>query len=155
MSKKYNNYKNNNNTDFNINIEELKGVRVKINNDNNKYLVLFPSDMNFVVQVEDLANYATKVAEEISKNSDMEDLTPEQQSVLIAEKINLTRELITTCKDKFNNVFNDNTAYERIFGNVADIHLIITVINKVYDYVVRMRDTETGTISKYTNNYKK
>ena len=159
MSKKYknnnyNNYKNTN--EFNINIEELKGIKVKINNENNKYLIVYPSDVNFIIQVEDLVDYITKAAEKIAENNtDIESLSSEEKSEILTAKLNLTKDLIKNCKEKFNNVFNDSTAYERIFGNVVDIHLMVLVINKVYEYVLSLRESENHTMSKYTEKYDK
>ena len=52
-----------------------------------------------------------------------------------------------------NKIFNDTTAYDRIFGNVADIGLMIMVITRVFEYVAELREQENGITDKYTSKY--
>ena len=153
MSKKYNNYKNNNNNVLNINIEELKGKKITLNNDSSKYLVLYPGDINFVAQVEDLLLFAQTQFEKLQEE-DIEEVSDENLDIF-RERLNKIKDILNAVKEKFNLAFNDSNAYDRIFGNVADIELIILVITKVYEFSMSYRETEDSTIDSYTAKYKK
>lgn len=154
MSKKYNNYNNTNNS-LNINIEELKGSRVTINNDKNKYLILFPGDINFITQVEDLLTFVKTEFEKLQEEEIENNLTEEEQVKVFNERLGKIKEILNTVKAKFNSAFNDDNAYERIFGTVADIQLIITVITRVYEYAVSLREKENRVTENYTAKYRK
>lgn len=148
MSKKYknNNYNNNSNS-LNLNIEELKGKKVTLNNDKNKYLVVYPGDMNFLVMLDDLIKYITSEYEKIKNTEDNE------SEDTYVERLNNVRGLVSEIKNRFNKIFNDTTAYDRIFGNVADIGLMIMVITRVFEYVAELREQENGITDKYTSKY--
>ena len=156
MSKKYNNYNNTNNS-LNINIEELKGSRVTLNNDKNKYLILFPGDINFITQVEDLLTFVKTEFEKLQENEEeiAENLTEEEQVKVFNERLGKIKDILNTVKSKFNSAFNDDNAYERIFGTVADIQLIIIVITRVYEYAVSLREKENRVTENYTAKYRK
>ena len=154
MSKKYNNYNNTNNS-LNINIEELKGSRVTINNDKNKYLILFPGDINFITQVEDLLTFVKTEFEKLQEEEIENNLTEEEQVKVFNERLGKIKDILNTVKAKFNSAFNDDNAYERIFGTVADIQLIITVITRVYEYAVSLREKENRVTENYTAKYRK
>lgn len=154
MSKKYNNYNNTNNS-LNINIEELKGSRVTINNDKNKYLILFPGDINFITQVEDLLTFVKTEFEKLQEEEITNNLTEEEQVKVFNERLGKIKDILNTVKSKFNSAFNDDNAYERIFGTVADIQLIITVITRVYEYAVSLREKENKVTENYTAKYRK
>lgn len=154
MSKKYNNYNNTNNS-LNINIEELKGSRVTINNDKNKYLILFPGDINFITQVEDLLTFVKTEFEKLQEEEITNNLTEEEQVKVFNERLGKIKDILNTVKSKFNSAFNDDNAYERIFGTVADIQLIITVITRVYEYAVSLREKENRVTENYTAKYRK
>ena len=148
MSKKYknNNYNNNSNS-LNLNIEELKGKKVTLNNDKNKYLIVYPGDMNFLVMLDDLIKYITSEYEKIKNTEDNE------AEDTYVERLNNVRGLVSEIKNRFNKIFNDTTAYDRIFGNVADIGLMIMVITRVFEYVAELREQENGITDKYTSKY--
>lgn len=154
MSKKYNNYNNTNNS-LNINIEELKGSKVTINNDKNKYLILFPGDINFITQVEDLLTFVKTEFEKLQEEEIENNLTEEEQVKVFNERLGKIKSILNTVKAKFNSAFNDDNAYERIFGTVADIQLIITVITRVYEYAVSLREKENRVTENYTAKYRK
>ena len=148
MSKKYNNNNyNNNSNSLNLNIEELKGKKVTLNNDKNKYLVVYPGDMNFLVMLDDLIKYITSEYEKIKNTEDNE------AEDTYVERLNNVRGLVSEIKNRFNKIFNDTTAYDRIFGNVADIGLMIMVITRVFEYVAELREQENGITDKYTSKY--
>lgn len=155
MSKKYNNYNNNISNSLNLNIEELKGSKVTINNDKNKYLILFPGDINFITQVEDLLTFVKIEFEKLQEEKIEENLTEEEQIKVFNERLSKIKEILNTVKSKFNSAFNDEGAYERIFGTVADIQLIITVITRVYEYAVSLREKENRVTENYTAKYRK
>lgn len=148
MSKKYknNNYNNSSNS-LNLNIEELKGKKVTLNNDKNKYLVVYPGDMNFLVMLDDLIKYITSEYEKIQNTEDNE------VEDTYVERLNNVRGLVSEIKNRFNKIFNDTTAYDRIFGNVADISLMVMVITRVFEYVAELREQENGITDKYTSKY--
>ena len=148
MSKKYknNNYNNNSNS-LNLNIEELNGKKVTLNNDKNKYLVVYPGDMNFLVMLDDLIKYITSEYEKIQNTEDNE------VEDTYVERLNNVRGLVSEIKNRFNKIFNDTTAYDRIFGNVADISLMVMVITRVFEYVAELREQENGITDKYTSKY--
>lgn len=148
MSKNYknNNYNNNSNS-LNLNIEELKGKKVILNNDKNKYLVVYPGDMNFLVMLDDLIKYITSEYEKIKNTEDNE------AEDTYVERLNNVRGLVSEIKNRFNKIFNDTTAYDRIFGNVADISLMVIVITRVFEYVAELREQENGITDKYTSKY--
>jgi hypothetical protein len=147
MSKKYKNNNYNNNSSLNLNIEELKGKKVTLNNDKNKYLVVYPGDMNFLVMLDDLIKFITSEYEKIRKTEDIE------TEDTYVERLNNVRELVLEIKNRFNKIFNDTTAYDRIFGNVADINLMLMVITRVFEYVTELREQENGITDKYTSKY--
>ena len=148
MSKNYknNNYNNNMNS-LNLNIEELKGKKVILNNDKNKYLVVYPGDMNFLVMLDDLIKYITSEYEKIKNTEDNE------AEDTYVERLNNVRGLVSEIKNRFNKIFNDTTAYDRIFGNVADVSLMVIVITRVFEYVAELREQENGITDKYTSKY--
>ena len=148
MSKNYknNNYNNNMNS-LNLNIEELKGKKVILNNDINKYLVVYPGDMNFLVMLDDLIKYITSEYEKIKNTEDNE------AEDTYVERLNNVRGLVSEIKNRFNKIFNDTTAYDRIFGNVADVSLMVIVITRVFEYVAELREQENGITDKYTSKY--
>ena len=148
MSKNYknNNYNNNMNS-LNLNIEELKGKKVILNNDTNKYLVVYPGDMNFLVMLDDLIKYITSEYEKITNTEGNE------SEDTYVERLNNVRGLVSEIRNRFNKIFNDTTAYDRIFGNVADVSLMVIVITRVFEYVAELREQENGITDKYTSKY--
>lgn len=144
-----------NTNNFNLNISELKGQKITINNDSNKYLILYPGDINFVLEIENLLNFVKEEFENLkdSNEDNVDNMSELEQTEYYSNKLKSLKEIISNIKIKFNNVFNDDEAYSRIFGNIADIDLILIVITKVYEYSVKLRENEVGSVSKYTTKY--
>lgn len=139
-----------------LNIEELKGTTITINGDSAKSLVVFEKDINFVSDVEDLYSYiktlSTKFQEE---QEDIENISEDEQQEYVDKKVDELKNISKTISDKFNKVFKDETAFERVFGKVMDIGLVILVVQRVLDLVYNLRKDEINKVREYTKSYKK
>ena len=156
MSKKsVENIKNNNS--FNIDIEELKGTRITINGEESKYLVIYEDDVAFVEDLISYADYLNSLEKRYSAlNTEIDEDASEEDSM---EKINKTleevNEIIKESKERFNVIFKDDTAFDRIFGNIKTLNLVVVVIGRILDFVYNERKDKINSTKKYTERYKK
>jgi hypothetical protein len=150
----------NNTNSFNIDIEELKGIRVTINGEESKYLVVYPNDVSFIEDLISYSEYLNEVSHKYKNLSDeIENIGESEDEEENKEKINKTlkvfNEIIEESKDKFNKMFKDETAFDRIFDKVKNLETVVLVIERILNFSLNERKDKVNSTSKYTDRYKK